>query len=162
MVPEGRFYKRRLNAVFLWVTPSVIQTWDRGRRGVAISFLPFSTNEISSHLFEPDPGLFLSQNLPQRHLFHFTLRMNFNGLGFCFFKPFLHVIEVNLWGFLYLNPFWTWNVFLNHFPLGKALLLSACINTCHLQFSLFYHKAWFVFKKYILILKNLNSALHIN
>lgn len=40
----------------LCVIPLIIQTWEKGRQGVSISFPPFSTNTISSPLCALNPG----------------------------------------------------------------------------------------------------------
>lgn len=53
----GEILQEETHSVHLCAIPLIIQTWERGRQGVSIPFLPFSTNTISSPLFALDPGL---------------------------------------------------------------------------------------------------------
>ena len=45
LVPPRGFYKRRIQSGLACVIPLIIQTWDRGKKGVTISLLPFSVNQ---------------------------------------------------------------------------------------------------------------------
>lgn len=125
--------------LLLCAIPLTIQTWQRGRQGVALSFLPFSTNKIPLTSFNWAQVSFPFKNPPQRHLF--CLKNDFNGLIFLTVSScnrvirevsyILHLLNFN---FFFLNPFPWWSI------------ITFCPHKyCRPQFSLFHHKAWLLF-----------------